>query len=222
MAKVGFVGLTFVDSSGKKKTTKFGWSKGELAKLIGPANAVALQRAGLLVRRESQRQIVGGRGGRKPLTNGQWWRVGEKDGYPVVAYVRQVPRADKLSSWRPRAMLRNDIQADFDTKTKSVVIGPSKFPWLNQLHEFGEGTVSVYVRRTKYPVKEYAGKKVPQKYQRKGPRAYRGAYVGTFDNSGGNFFVGIRKVKERPYMEPGFMKAKPDIPKQFRATLGYR
>jgi hypothetical protein len=223
MAKTGFVGTTFVDASGRRRATKFGWSKGELSKLLGPGTAIALQKAALLVRREAQRQIVGGRGGRKPLgpDRGQFWRVGEKDGYPVVAYVRYVPRENKLSSWRPSAFLRNDIEAQFDRKTTSVVIGPSKWPWLNQLHEFG-GSVNVFVQHTKYPVKEYGGRKVPQKYQAKSGRTYRGAYVGVFNNNYGNFIVGPREVKKRPYMKPGFEKAKPDIPAQFRNMLGYK
>jgi len=236
MAKSGFVGVTFKDASGRVRGTKFGWSKGELSKLLGPGTAVALQKAALLVRREAQRQIVGGRGGRKPLGSdrGQFWRVGEKDGYPVVAYVRYVPRENKLSSWRPSAFLRNDIEARFDRNSMSVVIGPSKWPWLNRLHEKG-GSVNVFVQHTKYPVSEYAGKKVPKKYQRSATdyayaagkrvrraKVYGGAYVGVFNNNYGNFIVGPRKVKERPYMKPGFEKAKPDIPAQFRNTLGYK
>jgi hypothetical protein len=231
MAKVGFMGLTWVDSRGKRQSTKFNWNK-DAKRLIGAAAAVALQKAGMEVRRITQRQIVGGstRTGRTLRPKPVWWHVGEKDGYPVVAYVRKVPRPDKVSSWAPKAFLRNDVQSDYDARRNSVVIGPSKFPWLNQLHEFG-GTESYYLKRTKYPVKEYGGHKLPRKFQRqvtynvgkKGRTAkrYEGAYVGVFSNTRGNFFVGTRSLRGRGYMEIGLQASLSKIPAQFRGTISY-
>ena len=222
-----FLGLTWVDSKGTRQKTKFNWSKGELQRLVGPAAAVALQKAGLEVRKATQRSIVGGAtsSGRQLRAKPVWWQVGEKDGYPVVAYVKKVPRPDKVSSWAPKAFLRNDIQSDWDPRTRSVVIGPSKFPWLNQLHEFG-GSVSVYVAAGKYPAKTFAGEKIPTKFQRvsktgKGRRLLQGAYVGVFNNRGGSFRVGTRQVKGRRYMEVGLMRSINKIPQQFRNTMGY-
>ena len=222
----------FVGERGGK--TKFNWNKAELTRLIGKASAVALQKAGLDVRKQTQRGIVGGstRQGRKPLAKPRWWKVGQKGNYPVVAFVRKVPRDDKVSSWSPQAFLRNDIQADFDPRSRSIVIGPSKVPWLNQLHEFG-GSVNVYVRHGKYPVTQFGGHKVPQsmmvinrgseKRDNRGRflrRAVsRGAYVGVFDNTRGDFFVGTRQVKARRYMEIGLLAALPKIPKQFQNRI---
>lgn len=233
MAKVGFIGLTWVDSKGRKQSTKFNWHT-DAKRLIGAAAAVALQRAGKDVRRNTQRQMVGGstRNGRSLRSTPVWWKVGEKDGYPVLAYVRKVPRPDKVSSWAPRAFLRNDVQSDYDARTESVVIGPSKFPWLNILHEEG-GPVNVYVQHTRYPVKEYGGHKVPRKFQRQykyrvnvnGRRrtvtSLRGAYVGIFDNDHGDFYVGTRTVRDRRYMEIGLQASLSKIPAQFRNTIRY-
>lgn len=236
MAKVGFVGLYWTDKHGKRQRTKFKWSD-EAARILGPATAVALQKAALEVRRNAQRMMVGGgtKAGRKPLSKPRWWKVGEKDGYPIVAYVKKVPREDKVSSWSPTAFLRNDVQADWDSRTRSMVIGPSKAPWLNQLHEFG-GQVNVYLKHTKYPVKEYGGNKdkVPRQFQRvteytvsgKGGRkrtrkAYHGAYVGIFNNNDGAFRVGTRTVRGRAYMEIGLQASLGKIPQQFRNTLRY-
>ena len=118
-------------------------------------------------------------------------------------------------------------------RTRSVVIGPSKFPWLNKLHEFG-GSVNVYISHGKYPTREYAGQQIPQSLLRtrrgnerrdsRGRFAKRavasGAYVGVFSNSGGNFRVGTRQVRPRRYMEIGLLRSKAKIPEQFRNRLG--
>lgn len=224
MAKAGFVGLTYTDSRGRRRGTRFNWHR-EANRLLGPAVAIALQKAGMEVRRNTQRLMVGGStsGGRSIRKNPQWWKVGDKDGYPVVAFVRKVPNADKVSSWAPMAFLRNDIVSDYDHGTQSVVIGPSKVPWLNQLHEMG-GHVRVYVNHGKYPVKEYGKHKVPRKFQgtvklKRGGTSYRGAYVGYFDNHGGNFSLGTRTVKPRRYMQTGLQASLHKIPQQFHRTI---
>ena len=227
MAQAGFVGLTWTDQAGRTRATKFNWNKQKVRSLIGAAAAIALQKAGLEVRRNTQRSMVGGGTpmGRRLRSKPQWWHVGEKDGYPVVAFVRKVPRPDKVSSWAPKAALRNDVQSDFDNQTNSVVIGPSKFPWLNQLHEFG-GSVNVHVQTTRFPVQDFGGHKVPQKFQRREKLKRRGsrlggAYVGLFDNTRGSFTVGRRTVRGRAYMEIGLQKSLPKIPAQFRDTMRF-
>jgi len=238
VAKVGFVGLTWTDKSGKKQKTKFNWA-GEAARVVGAGAAVALQKAALEVRRNTQRMMVGGgtRTGRKPLSRPRWWKVGDRDGVPVLAFVRKVPREDKVSSWSPKAFLRNDIQADFDSSRGTVVIGPSKAPWLNQLHEFG-GTVNIYVQHGKYPVKKFAGYDVPKKFQpssfyyavvdgkKKRQTSYKGAYVGVFNNKQPSypsymvFRVGKRNVSGRGYMEIGLQASLHKIPAEFSNKLG--
>ena len=214
---------SFVGERGGK--TKFQWNKAELTRLIGKASAIGLQKAGLEVRKASQRMIVGGstRQGRKPLAKARWWKVGQKGGYPIVAYVKKVPRPDKVSSWAPQAFLRNDIEADFDPRSRSIVIGPSKVPWLNQLHEFG-GSVNVYVRHTKFPVNSFAGQKVPQSMlttdgRRRRSKKAGGAYVGVFNNTSGAFFLGSRRVRPRAFMEIGLQAAMSKIPRQFQNRI---
>lgn len=231
----GFVGITWRDAYGQRQQTKFQWNKGELERLIGAGAAIALQKAGLEVRKSTQRMMVGGSTptGRKPRARPQWWKVGEKDGYPVVAYVKKVPHPDRVSSWAPRAFLRNDVQSDWDPRSGSVVIGPSKFPWLNQLHEFG-GNVRVYVMHGKTPVRRFGGEDVPKKYQKtvlyrvrdesgksRTRRRHDGAYVGIFNNSGGAFRVGVRTLRGRAYMEIGLQRSLNKIPKQFKDTIYY-
>jgi len=238
VAKAGFVGLTWVDKSGRRQKTKFNWVD-QAARVVGAGAAVALQKAALEVRRNTQRMMVGGgtRTGRKPLSKPRWWKVGEKDGAAVLAFVRKVPREDKVSSWSPKAFLRNDVQADFDASRGTVVIGPSKAPWLNQLHEFG-GEVGVYVQHGKYPVKSFAGYNVPRKFQnssfyyavvggkKKRITTYKGAYVGVFNNrqpsapSDMVFRVGKRTVQGRGYMEIGLQASLNKIPAEFRNKLG--
>lgn len=230
-----FVGLKWKDSFGVTQRTKFRWHTQELKDRIGTSSAIALQKAGLEVRRYTQRTMVGGStpAGRSPLSKPRWWRVGEKNGYPVIAYVKKIPRPERVSSWAPRAFLRNDVQSDYDPSTKSVVIGPSKFPWLNQLHEVG-GSVRVYVRHGEFPVKKFGGHDVPRKHQklvtysvsgkggkRKSVQRYDGAYVGIFSNQSGRFGVGRRTVKDRRYMEIGLIRSMKKIPEQFRDMITY-
>ena len=212
--------------------TKFQWSKGQLEKIIGKAAAIGLQRAGLEVRKQTQRGMVGGgsRGGRKPLSRPKFWKVGERDGYNMVAIVRQVPRPDRVSSWSPQAFLRNDIEADFDVRTRSIVIGPSKAPWLNQLHEIG-GSVPLYFVGSRKPVTSVRGLTIPTSVMRTGasPRRgkgsrlarNRGAYVGYMTNEprSGAVFLGSREVRPRRYMEYGLQASLSKIPKQFRNTI---
>lgn len=219
----------FVGQRGGK--TKFHWNKGHLEREIGRAAAIGLQRAGLIVRKQTQRGMVGGgsRSGRQPLKRPKFWKVGERNGYNMVAIVRQVPRPDKISSWAPQAFLRNDIEADFDPTTKSIVIGPSKEPWLNQLHEFG-GKISLYFVGSDKPQVSTRGLMLPTSVMRtggpvsgKGSRAARrrGAYVGYLVNEpqSGAISLGTRTVRDRHYMEIGLLASMKRIPPQFRNTI---
>lgn len=220
----------FVGTRGGK--TKFQWSKGQLERMIGKGAAIALQRAGLEVRKQTQRGMVGGgsRTGRQPLKRPKFWKVGERGGFNMVAIVRQVPRPDKVSSWAPQAFLRNDIEADFDRRSLSVVIGPSKEPWLNQLHEFG-GSVPLYFVGSRTPVTSVRGLTIPTSVMRtgssprrgKGSRLIRnqGAYIGYMTNEprSGAISLGARRVRGRSYMEFGLQASMSKIPPQFRNTI---
>jgi len=210
---MAFVGVN------RRGGTKFKFSKEKLKKLVGAAAAEALQKAGLWVRRTTQRGIVGGStpSGRRPRANPVFRTYGEKDGYPVVGAITRVPRDDKVSSWAPKAFLRNDIESDYDFSTKSVVIGPSKNPWLNQLHEFG-GSRTYYVAIGKDPVPTYNGKKIKRSLMRKGSKGW-GAYVGYVTDKPRTFKIGQRTLKPRRYMENGLQAGISRIPEQFRDTI---
>jgi len=219
-----------------KGKTKFNWDKPGLKKLVGEAAAKALQNAGMDCRRSVQRMMVGGStpAGRTGRKNPVFWKVGEKDGFNMVAIVYRVPRPDRVSSWAPMAFLRNDIQTDWDNATKSVVIGPSSKPWLNQLHELG-GSVDLYFRPIRdYPIGGQIGPnaKLPRKFERsvrvRGPNGRmrserRGAYVGYLSNDpvAGSTYLGTRTVDGRFYMAIGLEAMKKRIPEQFRDTISY-
>ncbi len=201
-----------------KGKTKFNWDKPGLKRLVGEAAAKALQNAGMDCRRSVQRQMVGSStpSGRRPRKNPVFRQYGTKDGIPLVGAIYRVAREDKVSSWAPMAFLRNDIQTDYDNTTKSVVIGPSKEPWINQLHEFG-GTVHVYVNHGQYPSKTFRRRKLPRSLQGK-----NGAYVGMLSNvpyGTNSTYIGTRSVNGRGYMEIGLQAMIHRIPRQFQDTI---
>lgn len=218
---MAFVGVN------RKGGTKFQFSKERLRKLVGDAAAEALQKTGLLVRRNTQRGMVGGssRSGRAMPKKPQFRMYGTHDGRPVVGAVWGIPRQDKVSSWAPMAFLRNDVQSDYDFGTKSVVIGPSKLPWLNQLHEMG-GTSRFWVASPKYPRTEFAGQRLPRKMMSHGSRGKKGgglpgAYVGYVTNKpvADAIPIGSRTLKDRRYMENGLQASLAKIPEQFRNKI---
>lgn len=55
------------------------------------------------------------------------------------------PRAagKPAKSWAPLRFLYNDIAYFLDSSTGTVVVGPYRQPWLNQLHEFGGNVTQV-------------------------------------------------------------------------------
>lgn len=224
--------MAFIGLRGGK--TKFNWHREGLRKLIGEAAAKSLQRAGLEVRKSTQRGIVGGstRSGRRPSSRPKLWRVGQHDGFDAVAIVNKVPRTDRVSSWAPQAFLRNDIQSDWDNRTQSVVVGPSKAPWLNQLHEFG-GAMSYYLNPIRpYPIGGWIGPnlRLPKKWERarfrrdnrgRFTRKDVGAYVGylTTQPRANSIYVGSRSIRGRAYMEFGLQASINKIPPQFRNSI---
>lgn len=198
-----------------KGKTKFSWQGETIKKLVGEAAAKALQNAGMDVRKTTQRMMSN----RKPLSVPRFWKVGERDGVPMVAAVRQVPKPDKVTSWKTpsfsKGFLRQDVESDFDNRSQSVVIGPSKAPWLNQLHEFG-GAVPLYFLGSNKPRRDYQGRRIPRNLLGKS-----GAYVGILTNSAapGAISLGTRTVRGRAYMEIGLQASIHRIPPQFQDKL---
>ena len=111
---------------------------------IGEANFEALSKAGMDVRDAAKRAI----GQRAPARTNRWRRT-SRQGRPVeflgglykdiTPYASGKPRApgQPAKSWTPKRFLYRDIRYYYDFATKSVVIGPERAAWLNQLHEFG-------------------------------------------------------------------------------------
>jgi hypothetical protein len=224
---MAFVGVN------RRGGTKFNWNKNGLKQLIGEAAAQALQKAGLQVRRSTQRGMVGGstRTGRTWSKRKPQFRMyGIKDGLPVVGAIRQVASLDKVSTWAPKAWLRNDIESDWDHASRSVVVGPSKTPWLNQLHEFG-GVEHYWVAASLH-YKTYRGVSIPQKFLASGKQGrdasgrftkrLRGAYVGPVVNRkyGQNaIYIGSRNLRGRGYMEIGLQASLSKIRPCFLNTI---
>jgi hypothetical protein len=202
----------------RKGGTKFQWSKPKLQKLIGEAAATALKYVGADIRKKTQRSMRSNNGaGIKARAKPVFRIYGEKDGYPVVGAITQVPSRDKLTSWAPKAFLRNDIEYDYDYKSSSVVIGPSKVPWLNALHEFG-GQRTYFVAIGKEPTAFYNGAKLKRSVMRKGAKGW-GAYVGYVTDRPRSFKIGQRPIPARGFMKKGLDAGLAGIPPQFRNTI---
>jgi hypothetical protein len=188
--------------------SKFAWK--ELKGRIGAGRATALKRAGMDVRRATQRSMSV----RRELSKPRYIESGTKDGKLLVIKRYMIPKPDRVTSWKtdrnPKGFLRSDIISDYDFSTASVVIGPRKIPELNRLHEVG-GKVSLWF--------------TPGVTPKNAPRKYKGATFGTLSNKphgeqrtedlGGAFFWGRRRVKGRKYMKTGLEKAMPKIPAAF-------
>lgn len=203
--------------------SKFKWDDKRLIRKVGEARVKALRAAGLVVKDRTKRVI----GLRKPrqLKNAKRVQVGERFGLALVALIDRVPKSEALTSWstprHSKGMLREDIQSDYDTRSKTVVVGPSKFPALNVMHEKG-GTA----RRWFKPIPMRArGDKVygiltntiPREKSRwvtinGRNRRRRGQEI----TSSYSFQI---RVKPRSYMGKGLAKARPRIPEEFRDTI---
>jgi hypothetical protein len=214
--------------------SKFKWDDKRLIRRVGEARAKALRSAGLVVKDRVRRGISS----RKPLqppksridqsANAQtkWvgkpMKVGSRFGMDLIALITRVPKANVVTSWKtsrfPDGMLKQDIQSKYDTGTRTVVIGPEKFPKLNVMHERGGSAQRwfkpiarrargnrVYGILTNTPPKEGE----PGRRRRGQPprRVMTGAYT---------FRI---RVKARPYMATGLAKAMKRIPQEFRDQI---
>jgi len=185
--------------------TKFKWTHVKDRVAVGRQKALRI--AGAEVRRGVQRSMSS----RKP-TMEKLVDVGTVDGVRLVAKRTQIPRSDKVTSWKtnrfPKGFLRSDIQYDYDRSTDSVVVGPAKLPKLNKLHEVG-GTINLWFVKTAAP------SKVPRKFS-------GGAVFGITSNrpiGNDSIRLGGRRVKARRYMETGLDVARAKIPEAFRDAI---
>jgi len=202
----------------EQDVSKFGWK--DLKGRVGAGRARALKIAGLEVRRTTQRSMSV----RKELTFARFIDGGKKDGRQIVIKRYQIPKPDRVTSWKtdrwPNGFLRSDIISDYDPVSQSVVVGPRLIPKLNRLHEVG-GSVSLWFT---------PGSVVPKR----APKKFAGAVFGTLSNEpkgvrefveyrrgrrliwGESFFWGRRRVKGRRYMAQGLRNSSDKIPEAFR------
>lgn len=208
MVPNGAGGFTF------KLDSKFQWDTKKLRRKIGEANAKALKRAGMDVRRAVQK----GMSSRTPKAPRQW-NIGRRHGFNLVALVTRVPKTDVVTSWRtsrnPKGELRQSIEYDYDYRRESVAIGPSAErmrPAVNKLLEFGGTTTHYFV-----PV------------QRNPPGRRRNTVYGRLSNSRPRVRgtrteqVGLysftRQVRGRGFMAKGLAKSLPKIPERYRNSV---
>lgn len=200
-----------------KVSSKFQWDSKKLRRLEGDARRKSLIRSGLILKRTVQK----GMSARRPSGRPKHWTIGSRHGFELVALVDRVPKSDRVTSWRtqryPSGMLRSDIEDDYDTAKKTVVVGPSKFPKINQLHEFGGRTTRHFV-----PIpKKARGKRVYGVLTNVKPTVWpgrRGGRARSAPEQAGIYTFSTR-VKARPYMGTAIKKARGKIPQQFRNQL---
>ena len=190
----------------RTKKTKFKWD--HLLQKVGEGRTRALKIAGAEVRRESQRAMSL----RAPLKTPRLVEVGTVNGQRLVALRRQVPKSDRVTSWKtgrhPKGFLRSDIQYDYDPSSDTVVVGPTKLPRLNRLQEIG-GTVNLFFVRTG------PQRKVPKKFS-------GGTIFGVQANrpvGEQSIRLGARRVKARRFMGRGLDRSLDKIPRAFKDQI---
>ena len=190
-----------------KTSTRLRLDSKKVQRLVGRAAQQALMLSGAIVQEKAQDQMSN----RNDPKTVRQAKVGERDGRPLVSLYTRVSKPDKVTSWKtskhPKGRLRSSVTYDYDTRTKSVVIGPEEPPKINGLHEFG-GHAKTYFRVTNDGPKRSRKFKNPlwgQLTDKAGP---------------GTINLGPKRVKKRPYMKPGLDKSMRRIPQQFRDRLG--
>jgi hypothetical protein len=200
--------------------SKFRLDDKRFKRLVGEARARSLRKVGLVVKDRTKRQMSS----RAPRQRPKQVRIGSRFGMELIARIERVPKSDVVTSWRtsrnPRGMLRSDIQSDYDTRSKSVVVGPAKFPRLNDLIERG-GTAIRYFKPL--PIRT-RGNRVLGILTNTPPATKRWftdsrRRVRTKMVADVNPFSFRIRIKPRAYMAKGIAKARPRIPEQFRDQI---
>lgn len=185
--------------------TKFKWA--HVFDRMSVGRQKALRIAGAELRRAVQRAMSN----RRPTIE-KLVEIGTVNGQRLVARRTQIPKPDRVTSWKtpnhPKGFLRSDIQYDYDSSSDSVVIGPAKLPKLNKLHEIG-GTINLWFVKTAAPAK------VSRKFS-------GGAVFGITANrpvGKDSIKLGSRRIKARRYMQIGLKNGMDKIPEAFRDAI---
>jgi hypothetical protein len=187
-------------------STRGGFNSAHVRRALGDGIARALKKSGMVVQEKTQR----GMSNRTPLAKPRMWKITQKDGSDLVAEVNKIPKSDRVTSWKtprsPKGFLRSDIRYDISSRTQSAVVGPSRYPKVNQLNEFG-GSKAFYF--------------IPTYSRSKPSRKYKKPTYGYLTNkpSAKAIHTFTRNVKPRRFMEQGLTKAMPQIPAQFKDTV---
>ncbi len=115
-----------------------------LSKSIGDVNNKTLSLCGRDIQEAAKRGV--GQAAPKRRAAGSPVVVEINGGlYVDATYESGAPRkaGRPVKSWAPNRFLYRDIVYFLDASTGTVVVGPYKAPWLNQLHEFGGKVVQV-------------------------------------------------------------------------------
>lgn len=206
--------------------TKFFLDRPGIIRKVGKGRAKALRKAGAMVYRSVQKQFKSGTPSKKGSVKTVGVIPGRWRSLPLYERRTRVAKSNAITSWRgrrsPDGFMRSAIAFAYDTSSDSVVIGPMRAAWLNQLHEFG-GSQSqrLYLR--------FRGRAVPRQaafgLKRTGNKS-QFVYVGTFMHprpTTANFkaTARTRRVRVRPdrYQQKGLAKVRSRIPEQFRNQI---
>jgi hypothetical protein len=210
-------------------SSKFKWDTEKLHRKLGEANAKALQRVGMDVRKivqkgMSSRDVLGSKAEtvEKKVARMKKWRIGSRHGVNLVALVDKVPKPDVVTSWKtprnPKGYLRQSIQTDYSHRSESVVVGPAAdrmSPRLNVLLEKGGTTTHYFVPYGRQPpgIKRRKRNTIYGRLQNSRPRVTgrRIEQVGLFSFT--------RTVRGRGFMAKGLQKALPKIPDRWRNSV---
>ena len=166
-----------------------------VARILGKAEKKFLSKAGGTVRTTARRSVR--KKGKARSAPGQ---ARARDRW-LHEIKEQPPSPPGTPPYTHTGFLREDITYALDPIDKSVVIGPSKSPWLNALHEFGgRVTMGIWRRKT-------TGTRVLLKRGPKNKRAY------TYEGST------VATYPPRPFMNPALDKIAPKLPEMYRHAV---
>jgi hypothetical protein len=203
-------------------STKFFLDRKHVIARVGKGRAKALTKAGAMVYRSCQSQFLRGRA----TSRGTNRTAGTWRGLPLVERRTRRSNGSRITSWRsarnPDGFMRKSMAFAFDPSSQTVVVGPQRKGWLNELHEKG-GTA----RQTLYL--RFGGRPVPMQraygLRRTGSR-FNMAYVGTYlypRPSARSFVATSRsrtvRVRADRFQRKGLDKVRARIPEKFKDQI---
>lgn len=116
----------------------------KVRRMIGAANQKSLMKAGMDLRQAARRGIGSAapkqtKSGMRAVGAGEVveFQGGLYRDLTMMGSGKPRPAGKPIKSWSPKRFVYNDIMYYWEPNRRTVVIGPSREPWLNRLHEFG-------------------------------------------------------------------------------------